>query len=251
MRHNRRPFDDVLIDTTDRAGHRWSVSPSGWMHPVVSGAEGEPTPTPSPSPQPSPTPEPPPAQPAPDTVPKAEAERREKEARKEAEKALLAQFGEGMTPDKIKQVLDAQKAAEDAKKDEATRLREEAEADRRAAAAEKSAAQQERLSIKIQKALLAANVKPERLSYAADLVKVAPDADDETISAAVSQFKEGTPEWFPAPGQPPAPSSLPVGTPPSGQPADDLAAARERGKSWRESRQGTSSNPFDGFRKIG
>lgn len=189
-------------------------------------------------------------EPAADTVPKAEADRREKQARKDAEKALLAQFGENASVDAIKAVLDKQKADEDARKDAATKAREAADAEKAAAATERQAAARERVALKVQMALLAANVKPDRLTDAAQLVKVADDADDEAIKAAVEARKTSTPEWFPAPGVV-APSGVPgTGQKPHQNQPDDLAEARQRGERWRERRTGESEDPFKGFRRI-
>jgi DNA-binding transcriptional MerR regulator len=193
---------DTLIDTVDRDGNRWSVHPSGWQHPVVSGAEGEPDPPPTP---------PAPAQPPADTVSKAEADRLAAEARKDAEKALLAQFGDGITTEQIKKILDDRRAAEDAKKDEATRAREAADQEKAAALAEKDQAASERLAARVERALLRAGVgageeddeKVDGLVVRArGALGVLPsDSDDAAIKAAVAKLKEDVPGFFGAQGR--------------------------------------------------
>ncbi len=186
---------DPIVRLVKIDGHDWWIGPNGWKHPAVRGGEG-------------PVDPPAPPTPPPDTLTKAQAEALAAQARQDAERALLAQFGDGMTPEKVKQILDAQKAAEDARKDEITRAREEADRAKAQAAQERAMAQQERLAARVERALLAAHVKPERMEFAADLIKVKADADLDTIKNAVEAFKEQTPEWFPAPNQP-APAGLP------------------------------------------
>ncbi len=211
---------------------------------------------------PSPTP------PAPDTLTKAQADaltaQARKDAAKEAEQALLKQFGEGMTATKVKEILEAQKAADDAKKDEATRAREAAEAEKRTAEQERGQAAAERLRTRVERALLRAGVargeedeaKAERLlerAYGA-LGSLSADLDDDAIRARVAELKEDMPALFaaPTPEWQPAPGGLPGnGKPPAKTPPDDLAQARERGKKWREQRTGTQTDPFAGFRRIG
>jgi DNA-binding transcriptional MerR regulator len=145
---------------------------------------------------------PPPA----DTIPKAEADRLAAAARKDAEKALLAQFGENVTAEQIKKILDDQKAAEDAKKDEATRAREEADREKTAALAEKDQAASEKLAARVEKYLLRAGVgageeddeKVEALIAAARgaLGALPADSEDEAIRTAVKGLKERLPALF-------------------------------------------------------
>jgi hypothetical protein len=217
------PVRTVLID-----GHYWYVGPNGWRHPAVMGGEGDDDGKGGAGPS---------MAPPPDTVSKAEADRLAKQARKDAERALLAQFGEGATPESIKAILDKQRADDEARKDEVTKAREAAEADRALAAKERAEAGRERLALKVQRALLAGNVRPERLESAARLVTVPDDADDDAVKAAVATFAKDTPEWFPAPGQPPAPSGLPGGGKPTSTPSvTGIAAGRERARREREER---------------
>jgi DNA-binding transcriptional MerR regulator len=208
---------DALIDTVDRDGHRWSVHPSGWQHPMISGAEGEPVPPPTP-----PAPAQPPAPAPTDTVSKAEAQRLADQAKKDAEKALLAQFGENVTAEQIKKILDDRKAAEDAKKDEATRAREAADQEKAAALAEKDQAASERLAARVERALVRAGVGAGEeddekvdglIARARGALGVLPsDSDDTAIKAAVTKLKEDVPGFFgpmerkTGPGAPPPPA---------------------------------------------
>jgi hypothetical protein len=213
---------DALVDTVDRGGHRWSVHPSGWCHPIVSGGEGEGTGgqggtgeggngsgsgTGGNAPA--------------DTVSKAEAQRQAEQAKKDAEKALLAQFGENVTAEQVKKILDDQKAAEDAKKDEATRAREAADQEKAAALAEKDQAASEKLAARVEKYLIRAGVgageeddeKHDALiARARGALGVLPsDSDDEAIKSAVTKLKEDVPALFGTakregtPGSPPPP----------------------------------------------
>lgn len=226
MRQNRRPLDDLLIDTTDRDGHRWSVSPSGWCHPVVSGAEGEPDPEPKPDPKPEPS-----------GISVAEVERREKAAREAATQELLAQFGDGMTADQLKAILDERKAAEDAKKDEATKAREAADREKTAALAEKDQAASERLAARVERFLIRAGVAAgvEKDEEADNLIERArgalgplkADSDDETVKAAVAKLKEDVPALFGTVSKPSGGGSPPP-PPPRGTPKPNTEDERKQ-----------------------
>jgi hypothetical protein len=242
---------DALIDTVDRAGNRWSVHPSGWCHPIVSGGEGEGAGSGSGSGTgeggtgtgagtgTAPT----------DTVSKAEAQRQADQARKDAEKALREQYGIG--PDEVKKILDDRKAAEDARKDEVTKAQEAAaERERKAEEREREAAKRERAA-NVRAALLAANVKSDRLAKAELLVKVDDDADEEAIKAAVDAVKTETPEWFPTAGAA-VPTNLPGGPRPvATNTASGIAAGRERARKEREARSANRPAFGEGLTVVG
>jgi hypothetical protein len=247
------PDLDALIDTVDRAGNRWSVHPSGWQHPLVSGGEGEGTGSGTGeggtgtgsgtgtgaggTGQ------------AADTVSKAEAQRLADQAKKDAEKALREQYG--IDPDEVKKILDDRKAAEDARKDEVTKAQEAAaERERKAEEREREAAKRERAA-NVRAALLAADVRSDRLAKAELLVKVDDDADEEAIKAAVDAVKADTPEWFPT-NSAAGPTIRPGGPRPvATNTASGIAAGRERARKEREARSANRPAFGEGLTVVG
>jgi hypothetical protein len=232
------------IRTVSIDGHLWYVGPDGWKHPAVSGGEG-PVDPPKPDPEPRSDPKP---DPKPESLTQADVDRAARQAVKDAEKALGEKYG--MTPEQAKKLAEDRQAAEDAAKDDVTKAQEQAKAREVAAdERERKAAAKERAA-DVRSALLAAGVKPDRLAKAERIVELDDDADSDAITAAVESLKGDTPEWFPVPGQN-APAGLPGnGKPPAKQSSDDLAEFRQRGKQWRESRSGTQTDPFAGFRRA-
>jgi hypothetical protein len=169
------------------------------------------------------------------TLTQADVDRAAKQAVKDAEKAMGEKYG--MTPEQAKKLADERKAAEDAAKDDVTKAQEAAKAREDAADARERAADVRERAASVRAALLAANVRPDRLTMAERVVAVPADADDDGIAAAVETFKTSTPEWFPAPGQPNAPGGLPGSGrhPAANQNPTGIQAGRDRAKRERES----------------
>lgn len=161
-----------------------------------------------PTPQPEPV-TPPPA-PAVDTKAIASA------ARKEATEKMVADLG--CSPAEAKQILDQVRAAGEAQKSETQRSLDAAAIARAEAEQIRSEAVAERQAIKVERKLLAAGVTDAALADVVRIVNVAPDADDDTITAAVNDAKTRLPVLFaPAPGTPPpAPGVRPAVAPPAG-----------------------------------
>lgn len=166
------------------------------------------------------------------------AGRRAAEARRAAEKELAESLGVPL--DQAKRIISDAKKAEDEKKSEADRLRDEAQAAKAAADAAKAEAAADRMAARIERALVQAKVRDDRLDKAVRLLDVPSDASVEDVVAAVEAFKNDTPEFFGGAnendepkggkGGPKPPPSDPQGKPKPPKSEDSFAKGLERAK---------------------
>ncbi|GAA0554573.1 MULTISPECIES: hypothetical protein [Streptomyces] len=220
----------------------------GWSHPYAPSpfvfyADGGDPPAPGSDPAPGDSPKP--APPAQRTFTQAEVEalaaKEKAQGKRSAAKEFAEKHGFSSIEDAETFIAAARKAQEDALSEQ--EKREKAIADREAAAEarEKAAVARERTANR-RAVLVGLGATGDDLEDAAALLRVADDADDETVQEAAAKLKERRPELFgvaPAAvpgGPPPAPGGAPAGGPPSrqapaGKPGDHgREMLRRRGK---------------------
>jgi hypothetical protein len=235
------------------AQHRLGPTPApGWAHPYT-GLAGlsvfyndggtPPTPTPAPADPPKPTPPPAPA-PTPqftqedlDRIAAKEKAQGQRAGARQALEDLAKELG-FTNPDDVKEfVAAARKAQQDAMTEE-ERRRQELEQREQALAEREAAAIARERSAQRRSVLVGLGATGDDLEDATALLRVADDADEQTIQEAAEALKARRPELFgaapaPQPQQtlPPAPGGAPAGggSPRPAATKDDVQArARKR-----------------------
>ena len=120
------------------------------------------------------------------------------------QKELLGELGFDSS-DAAKAAIEDYRARVDAEKSDAERAREEAEQAKAEAASARAAQVESDLRLNVDRALVAAGVKAERMGHAARLVDVEPGAAEDDIATAVTALVGDFPELLAAPeGGPPS-----------------------------------------------
>lgn len=199
---------------------------------------------PKPPPPPAPTPPAPPAPGGPDlTGLQTALDAAKTEGEKAAQAEMLKALGFDKRADaeawiKAKRDEETSRLSDDQKREAALIERET-----KAAAAEAAAARAT-MNARITAGLVTAGAPPANVADLVDLVKVAADADDAAITAAIEAKKTQFPALFiatPAPPTPPAPPGLPGKPPPPGTPpGDPLAAGKQRAAAIKAGRTGAT-----------
>jgi hypothetical protein len=229
------------------AQHRLGPLPApGWAHPYTGLAglatfynDGGNPPAPAPAPADPPKPSPPPA-PAP--VPQYTQEDLERIAAKEKDQGKRAGARQALedfaaehgfnTVDDAKAFIAAARKAEEAKKTEEQKRQEELDRREQELAAREAAAVARERAANRRAVLVGLGATGDDLEDAAALLRVADDADDQTIREAAEALKQRRPELFgtkPAPQPstlPPAPGGAPAGSGPRHQATKDDIQAR-------------------------
>lgn len=233
--------DTGTIERITFAGRdHWLETATGRMVPVVEGGSDIPPPTPPAPPAPAPAPPAPPA-PTGGTLTQADVDAAAAAAAAAAEKTAKANFDAWLAEEKRKVDL--------AGMDDAARTK--AEADQAKAEAEqlRADAAADRLMARIELACTAAGATvPGDIAL---MVRVAADADDATLAAAVAALKEKIPGAFTGVTAPPPNPAPPGGTgaqpPTGGQPAKSgLERGRELARHQRPAKP--EGDPFAALR---
>lgn len=159
------------------------------------------------------------------------ASARAAEAKRKATSDLAEQLG--VSVDEAKKIIAAHQSAEDAQKTEAQRAKEAADQAKAEADAAKAEAAAERQAARVERALIKDHVRDDCLEDSLSLLKVAPEATPEELTAAIEAFKERRPEFFDANGEDPKrtpPPGDPKGKPAPKKAEDAWARGEERAK---------------------
>lgn len=126
--------------------------------------------------------------------------REKKAGRKSGQRKVLEALGvDSIEEAKEKLSQDGGQEEEDkGKTPEDKAAAEQARKDREAAAADRAEAKRLKLEAKVERKLLAADVKPDKIEKALRLIDFddIDDGDTDDIESAVADLKEDTPEWF-------------------------------------------------------
>ncbi|WP_042174538.1 DUF4355 domain-containing protein [Streptomyces sp. NBRC 110035] len=215
----------------------------GWVHPYTGLAglavfynDGGDPPADPPKPGPPPTPAPSPqfTQDDLDRIAAKEKAQGQRAGARQALEDLATELG-FTNPDDVKTfVAAARKAQQDALTEEERRRQELEQREQELATREAAATARERAANR-RAVLVGLGATGDDLEDAAALLRVADDADDQTVQDAAAALKERRPELFgtkpaPAPSAlPPAPGGAPAGAPPARTtPGKDDAKTRAR-----------------------
>jgi hypothetical protein len=227
------------------AQHRPGLAAAhGWTHPYTgirslgvfyndggNNPAGEPNS--APAPKPGPPPQPTFTQEDLERIAAKEKSQGERAGARKALEDLAAELGFSNIDDAKAFVAAGRKAQQDALSEQERREQEVAERERKAADLIARAEARERAAIRTD-ALVRLGATGEDLEDAAALLRVADDADEQTVSDAAEVLKTRRPELFgakttsPASALPPAPGGAPAGGPPRTAPTKDDVQARAR-----------------------
>jgi DNA-binding transcriptional MerR regulator len=254
MRAHSSQLPSLVGTVLDGGRLAWLFSDGTTLPVVAGGSDTPPAPPSPPSPPPAPPADPPkPADPpAPPAGPtKADVDRAKAEAKRSTEAAIAEQLG--CSIEEAKTILEERRKADDEKKDEATKAKEAADAERAKAEQERAAAAGDRLTVRVERALLAAGVpieEPKEVKEGEEppktlldrarvqvLAEVKPEDDDASVKSVVERLKAEVPAFFAATPAGGTPSSVPGQQPPNNQPTKTgIDAGRERARRDREER---------------
>ena len=159
---------------------------------------------------PEPAPTPPPA-----AVTQEQIDKLMGRARSEGKSTATREIHDELGADDIesaKAVITAHQERVDADKTEVDRAKDEAVQAKREAEQARAETAQAQLSVRVDRALVEANVETNALSHIAELIKVDPSATDDEIREAIDTLKGDIPQMFAEPdGAPGTPSWAPKG----------------------------------------
>jgi len=159
---------------------------------------------------PEPAPTPPPAAVTQEQIDKLMGRARS-EGKSTATREMLDELGVDDI-DAVKAVITAHQERVDADKTEVDRAKDEAVQAKREAEQARAETAQAQLSVRVDRALVEANVETNALSHIAELIKVDPSATDDEIREAIDTLKGDIPQMFAEPdGAPGTPSWAPKG----------------------------------------
>lgn len=195
-----------------------------------------PNPAPAPAPKPGPPPAPTFTQEYLERIAAKEKSQGERAGARKALEDLAKELGFSNVDD-TKAFIAAARQAEEAKKTEEQKRQEELDRrEQQLTAREAATAARERAATR-RAVLVGLGATGDDLDDAAALLRVADDADDQTVKDAADALKERRPELFgarqtPAPSQlPPAPGGAPAGAPPTrNTPSKDDVKARAQAR---------------------
>lgn len=194
--------------------------------------------------------------PADDSVPKSKVDEivkgRVAETKQATERAIAEQLGVPIS--EAKAILEAHNKRVEGEKSEAQREKEAAQREKQAAEAAKAEAAKEKRDLQVERALIRAGVKDEKLDRAKRMIDADDDADADALKKAAEQLKSEEPMWFgddgsSGGGKPPkAPASDSGGKPPKDRKSED---AYSRGADRAKSTTGSAGDGPGGYKLPG